>query len=37
MPKSSPEWISPGMPSMMIRLPSAGAISKTMFQRSPEE
>ena len=36
-PKSSPLWIRPGMPSMMMRLPFAGAMSKMMFQRSPEE
>ena len=36
MPKSSPLWISPGMPSIRIRLPLAGAMSNMMFQRSPE-
>ena len=37
MPKSSPLWIRPGMPSIRMRLPCAGTISKMMFQRSPEE
>ena len=36
-PKSSPLWISPGIPSMMKRLPAEGVISKMMFQRSPDE
>ena len=36
MPKSSPLWIRPGMPSMMMWLPFAGTISKMMFQRSPD-
>jgi hypothetical protein len=35
IPKSSPLWMSPGMPSMRMRCPAAGRMSKITFHREP--
>ncbi len=34
-PKSSPLWMRPGMPSIRMRWPAAGRMSKTTFHRDP--
>ena len=35
IPKSSPLWMRPGMPSIRMRYPAAGRMSKMTFHREP--